>query len=60
MKCHNRTRTVLQNEPDQILCYDNLVQSSNMRVQKLPVMMDFAGKIRITLVGRLEHYLMEY
>jgi hypothetical protein len=51
------TRTVLQDKPHQRLGYYNLVESRNMWMHELSVMVDFAGQVRIALVRGLEHDL---
>ena len=52
------TGTVFQHQPNQVLCDDYLVETSNMRMDKLSVMMDLSGKIRVPLIRGLEDYLL--
>lgn len=51
------TRAVFQDQPDQLFCDYDLVQSSNVRMYELAVVVDLAGEVRIVLLGRLEHDL---
>lgn len=46
-----RTGAVLQDEPDQFFCHDDLVQSRNVWMLELSVMVDFAGKVRVVLIS---------
>ena len=41
------TGTVFEDQPDQVLRHNDFVESSDMGVYKLSVMVDFAGKVRI-------------
>lgn len=41
------TGAVFEHQPDQVLRHDDFVESSDMRVYELSVMVDFAGKVRI-------------
>lgn len=51
------TRAVFQYEPDQVLGDDDFVEPRNMRVDELAVMMNLAGQVGISFVGRLEDNL---
>src|SRR2546421_4339229 len=51
------TRAILQNKPNQIFRYNNLVEPCNMGMQKLPMMVNLPCKVRVIFVGRLEHNL---
>lgn len=56
----DHTLAVFQNQPYHGLGHYHLVQSRNMRVDKLAMMMDLAGKVRIILLGGFEHNLSGY
>lgn len=51
------TCAVLENKPDQILCDYHLVESRDVWVDELSVMVDFARKIGVDFVRRLENNL---
>lgn len=48
------TRAVFQNQPDQILRDYDLVQSGDVWVDELSVVVDLSGEIRVAFVGGLE------
>lgn len=51
------TWTPFQDQPDQVLGHNDLVKTSNMRVYKLPVVVDLPRKILVISFGGLEHNL---
>lgn len=54
------TRTVLQHKPDQRLCDDDFVQSCNMRVEELSMVVYFSCQVRIVFVGGFQNNLGRY
>ncbi len=52
------TGTVLKYQPDQVLCHNDFVESSDMGVYKLSVMVDLAGKVRIVFSRGFKNHLM--
>lgn len=53
-----RTSTIFQNKPNKVLRDYDFIQSRDMRMNKLSVMMDFSGEVRIILLGGLENDLI--
>lgn len=51
------TWAVFQNQPHKGLGHYHLVQSGNVGVDELAMVMDFPRKVRIVLFGRLENNL---
>jgi hypothetical protein len=51
------TGTVFQDQPDQCFCHYDLVETGDMWMYKLSVMVDFACEIRVALFRGLEHDL---
>lgn len=47
--------TIFQDQPHQRLGHYDLVQSGNVRVDELSVVVDLAGQVRVALVCRLEY-----
>ncbi len=52
-----RTGTVFKYQPHQVLCHNDFVEPSDMRVYKLSVMVDFAGKVRIVFSRGFKNHL---
>lgn len=48
------TCTVFEDHPHQVLCHDNLIQSCNMGVDELPVVVDLASQVRVGSIRRLQ------
>lgn len=48
------TWAVFQDQPDQRLGHDDLVQAGDVGMDKLAVVVDLPGEVRVVLVGRLE------
>lgn len=53
----HRTWAVLEYQPYQLLCHYDLVQSRNMRVYELAVVVNLAGEVGVVLLRRLENNL---
>lgn len=51
------TWTVFEYKPDQLFCHYNLIETGDMRVEELAMMMNLAREIRILPWGGLEHNL---
>jgi hypothetical protein len=49
-------RTVFQHQPDQVLGHNHLVQSRDVRVQELAMVVDFSGQVGIVLFRALQHH----
>lgn len=47
-------RAVFEDEPDEGLCHDDFVETGDVWVDELAVVVDLAGEVGIVLVGRLE------
>jgi hypothetical protein len=45
---------VLEDQPDELLGDDDLVETGNVGVDELAVVMDLAGEVGVVLLGRLE------
>jgi hypothetical protein len=45
---------VLKDQPDELLGDDDLVETGNVGVDELAVVMDLAGEVGVVLLGRLE------
>lgn len=52
-----RTWTVLEHQPDEVLCDYDLVQPCDVRVEELAMVVDLAGKVGVVLLRRLKHNL---
>lgn len=53
----NFTCTIFEDHPHQILRHNNFIQPRNVWVDKLSVVMDFAGQIGVGSIRRLQHNL---
>jgi len=51
------TRAVLQDQPDQVLRDYNFIKARDVWVYELSVVMDFACKVWVVFLCRLEHHL---
>lgn len=56
----HHTRAILQDKPDQSFRHDNLIQSCDMRMKELPMMVDFSREIRVVLLRGFEDDLLEH
>lgn len=48
------TSAVFQHEPDQVFGNYDFVESGDVRMDELSVVVDFSGEVRIALIRRLE------
>jgi hypothetical protein len=51
------TWTVFEYKPDQLFCHYNLIETGDMRVEELAMVMNLAWEVRILPWGGLEHNL---
>ena len=51
------TRAVFEHQPNQLFRYDNLVESGDVRMEELAMVVNFTGQIGIFPRRRLEHDL---
>ncbi len=51
------TRTVLQDQPHQVLGDDDLVETGDVRMEELAMVVDLAGQVRVVLLGRFKYDL---
>jgi hypothetical protein len=49
-------RTILQHQPHQRLRHNHFIQTRNMGMHELSMMVDFAGKVGVVLKGRFEYH----
>lgn len=54
------TRTIFKSQPDKVFRHDDLVQSGDMGMEELAVVVDFAREVGVLLARGLEHDLKDH
>ena len=51
------TRAIFEHQPNQLFCYDNLIESGDVRMEELAMVVNFTGQIGVFSRRRLENDL---